>query len=290
MTAPTPPAAQVDAEVRRMFGDVAGFLAEPELGPILRQAAGEGWEGPRLFGALQQTKFWKTKADDERKFVMLSALDPATARMMVDARASDLRQLATSLGVPVQPDTLRQVAQASVRLGWNQNQMRESVTAGFTYTPGVGGQAGQSATEIRKLANDYLVPLSDQALSDWTRQIVQGTTDIDGFKSYVQEQAKSLFPAMAGAIDRGISVAQYVDPYKQVAARELELSPDQIDLTEPRFRKMFDKVDDKGNRTAMTLSESAEYLRTQPEWRKTRGANERAAAMTESILRNFGKV
>jgi hypothetical protein len=286
MTTPNP--AAVDAEVRRMFGDVAGFLADPELGPLLRTAAGEGWDGTRLFGALQQTNFWRTKADDERKYVILSSLDPATAGAMVDARAAELRSLSRSIGVQVTPERLRQVAQASVRLGWNESQIRESVTAGFQFTEGVGGQAGQSAREARQLAAEFLVPISDQALSDWVTQMVQGQTDMEGFRGYLVEQAKSLFPGMSEALDRGVTVAQYADPYKQVAARELEIAPDQVDLNDPRFRTMLDQVDDKGNRTAMTLSQSTEYLRKLPEWQQTRGANEKAAAVTENILRTFG--
>ena len=85
-----------------------------------------------------------------------------------------------------------------------------------------------------------------------------------------------------------MTVAQYADPYKQIAARELEMNPEMIDLNEGRFRKMLDQVDAKGNRVSMSLSESSEYLRKLPEWQQTRGANEKAAALTENILRQFG--
>lgn len=279
---------EVDAEVRRMFGDVAGFLTEPELGPILRKAAQEGWDSTRLFGALQQTNFWRTKADDERKFFMLNALDPATARVMVDARAADIRALSDQLGVRMTDERMRQVAAASVRLGWNPNQIREAATNGFQYVGGESGAAGQAAREVKELAAQYLVPLSDQALGRWVEQMVRGDVDNEGFRAYLVEQAKSMFPGMAAALDKGVTVAQYADPYRQVVARELEISPEQVDLNEPKYRKMLDKVDDKGNRTAMSLSESTQYARTLPEWQQTRAANERAAALTESLLTKFG--
>jgi hypothetical protein len=407
----------VDAEVRRMFGDVAAFLSDPELGPILRKAATEGWDTSRLFGALQQTKFWKTKGDDERKWTILNTLDNATARRQVEqqaqgiwdltrqagieltglqvhdlsvnalkfgwsvqetreqafklldgkkggldtavaqqygylaafldnpelgpllergaregwtpqrleaelqktnfwqsttdaqrrfnameeqtpgeavqavaARASEILTLAQSLGVQVDPSRLQEIAKDSLRFGWNSSQIRASVTAEFDYVGGESGLAGQSSRQIREMAAQYLVPVSDQMLEKWTEQIVAGTADLEGFNGYLVEQAKSLFPGMASALDKGVTVAQYADPYRQIAARELEMNPESIDLNDPRFRKMLDQVNSKGERVSMTLSESAEYLRKLPEWQQTRGANEKAASLTESILRTFGGI
>ena len=94
----------------------------------------------------------------------------------------------------------------------------------------------------------------------------------------------------SGAAGDAAAVAQYADPYRQIAARELEMNPESVDLNDPRFRKMLDQVNSKGERVAMTLSESAEYLRKLSEWQQTRGANEKAATLTENILKTFGAV
>ena len=39
---------------------------------------------------------------------------------------------------------------------------------------------------------------------------------------------------------------------------------------------------------AALWARAQEYLRTQPEWQKTRGANQKAAELTESLLKSFG--
>lgn len=276
--------------VATQFGYLSVFLGDPEVGPLLQRAAREQWQPARLEAELQQTSFWRRTTESQRQFEALERTSPADAAQQVAARASEIAATVREIGMPLDPQRLQQIARDSVRYGWEGQQVRDAVTADFDYQQGMGGQAGQMARTVRELAAEYLIPLSDQALDSWTERMVTGVVDEEAFRAYAVEQAKSLFPGMAGALDKGVTVAQYVDPYKQIAARELEMPPEAIDLMDPKYRKMLDQVDDKGNRTAMTLAQATEYLRGTPEWQKTSGANEKAAALTESLLRSFGKV
>lgn len=280
----------LDTAVTQQYGYLAAFLDNPEVGKLLEQGAKEGWSQQRLEAELQKTNFWKTTSDSQRRYNAMQEQAPQEAQQAVSARSSELLTLAQQLGVQVEPDRMRQIAEDSLRFGWTQSQIRSSVTAEFDYKGGESGLAGQSSRQVKEMAAQYLVPISDQMIEKWTEQMVAGTADEEGFRSYLVEQAKSMFPGMAAALDKGVTVAQYADPYKQIAARELELNPETIDLNDPRYRKMLDQVDSKGNRVSMSLSESAEYLRKLPEWQQTRGANEKAAALTENILRTFGSV
>jgi hypothetical protein len=276
--------------VATQFGYLAVFLGDPEVGPLLKQAANEGWTQQRLEAELVKTNFWRTTTDSQRRFDALMQQQPGQAQQEIAARRAEVSSLAESIGVRLDAGRLDQIATDSLRFGWAGEQLRDAVTADFDYQGGEGGLAGQSARQVKELAAQYLVPVSDAMLDRWTEQIVTGAADEESFRVYLVEQAKSLFPGMAGALDKGITVAQYADPYRQIAARELEVAPESIDLTDPRYRKMLDQVDSKGNRVSMTLSESAEYVRSLPEWQKTRGANEKAASLTENILRTWGAV
>jgi hypothetical protein len=276
--------------VATQFGYLSVFLGDAEIGPLLRRAAAEGWTPQRLEAELTKTNWWRTTTESQRQFDATMQQSPAQAQQQIAARQAEIQSLAQSLGVPVKPERLTEMATDSLRYGWNSEQIRNAVTSDFDYQGGEQGLAGQSARRIKELAGQYLVPISDQMLDRWTEQIVSGMADEESFRSYLVEQAKSLFPGMSGALDRGVTVAQYADPYKQIVARELEVNPESVDLNDPRYRKMLDQVDSKGNRVAMTLSQSTEYLRTLPEWQQTRGANEKAAALTENILRTFGAV
>lgn len=276
--------------ITTQFGYLAVFLGDPEVGPLLQRAAREGWSPQRLEAELVKTNFWRTTSESQRKWDALVQQSPQEAQQQVSGRAAEIAQQARSLGVTLDPKRLQEIATDSVKFGWTGQQLRDAVTADFDYKGGEGGLAGQSARQIKELAAQYLVPISDAALDRWTEQIVTGAADEESFRAYLTEQAKSLFPGMAAALDKGITVAQYADPYKQIAARELEVAPETIDLNDPRYRKMLDQHDAKGNRTAMTLSGASEYLRSLPEWQQTRGANEKAAALTENILKTWGAV
>lgn len=320
----------LDTAVSISYGYLAAFLDTPEVGDLLRKAARQGWSQTRLEVELQKTDFWKTTTQSQRQWDALKEQNPQDAAGQAQTREAEIDALAKQLGVRLDPADLRKIADDSIRFGWAQTQIRSAVAAEYEYSggtekvpaaermnqgearrQGIGpigraqanagttqqtpqgeefGLAAQTAREVRERASQYLVPISDQMMERWTEQMVRGETDMEGFNAYLVEQAKSLFPGMAGALDRGVTVAQYADPYRQIAARELEMAPEAVDLTDPRFRQMLDQRDSKGNRVAMTLSESAEYLRKMPEWQQTRGANEKAAALTESILARFGKV
>lgn len=273
------------------YGYLAAFVSHPEVGPLLDRGAREGWTQQRLEAELQKTNWWKTTSDAQRRFSAAQQQDPETARQAVAQRQSELLVTAQGMGVRMEPDRLRQIAEDSLRFGWDDSQVRRSIAAEYDYNGAEFGQAGQTARQFKQLASDYLVPMSDQTMEKWVEDVVAGNVDEEGFRSYLTEQAKSLFPSLSGAIDRGVTVRQYADPYVQIAARELEMNPESIDLNSPKWRNMLDQVDPKtGERTSMTLSQAQRYLRTQPEWQMTRGANESAAALTENILRTFGAV
>lgn len=276
--------------ITTQFGYLAVFLGDPEVGPLLQRAAQEGWSPQRLEAELVKTDFWRTTTESQRKWDALVQQSPQEAEQQIAARKAEIVAQSRALGIDLDPTRLQELATDSVRFGWSGQQLRDAVTADFDYQGGEGGLAGQSNRQIKELAGQYLVPLSDSAIDRWTEQIVIGAADEESFRAYLTEQAKSLFPGMAAALDKGITVAQYADPYKQIAARELEVAPETIDLNDPRYRKMLDQVDSKGNRTAMTLSSASEYLRSLPEWQQTRGANEKAASLTENILKQFGAI
>lgn len=278
----------LDGAVNQEYGYLGAFLDNPEVGDLLRRGARNGWTPEQLEAQLRKTSFWKTTSDSQRRYNALATQSPGEARQQSSARTSELVTLSQQLGVQVDPKRMAQIAEDSLRFGWNQSQIRMSMSAEFDYKGGESGLAGQSSRQVKELAGQYLVPISDQMLGKWTEQMVAGTADEEGFRSYLVEQAKSMFPGMAAALDKGVTVAQYADPYKQLAARELEMNPEMIDLNEGRFRKMLDQVDAKGNRVSMSLSESTDYLRKLPEWQQTRGANEKAASLTENILKTFG--
>lgn len=154
-------------------------------------------------------------------------------------------------------------------------------------------QLQESRREFEQLAGAYLIPLSEQTLDTWTRQILGGKVPEDAFRGYLVEQAKSRWPTLGAALDAGVTVAQYAEPYKQIAARELELNPAAIDFMQPKWMAPLDHVDTStGERTTMSLSDWTNKIRSDAQygWDETSGAREKAAQFNSELLTTFGRV
>src|SRR5690606_30366862 len=148
-----------------------------------------------------------------------------------------------------------------------------------------------TATKLRAIARDFAFPLSDAAVQTWMKAIVQGTRTEDDFLAYAREQAKMLFPTIAGAIDAGIAPSQYFDPYRQIAARTLSLNPEQIDLSDPKWMSALAVTDEQGNRVPMRLDQWEAHIKSDERYgyHLTQQADREAEALVDFVGRMFGK-
>jgi hypothetical protein len=138
-----------------------------------------------------------------------------------------------------------------------------------------------------------MVPISDQAQQKWASDLMQGKVNDNDYMNYLKEQAKSLFPSMGAAIDSGVTPSQYTDPYKQIAAQTLQVPPDSVNFSDPKWGKALFQIDPKtGARTAMSLADWGKTLRSDPVYgyAKTPAAQSQAADFAENILNTFGAV
>jgi hypothetical protein len=285
---------QVKNAVASQFGYLSAFLDDPEVGPILQKAAKEGWDTATLQGALFKTNFWQKHSANQRQFDAQTKLDPATQREQIQSTAADLQAQARKTGLTLTPAQYGQIATDSLKYGWNAQQTSNALLSeGKLDYSGKQGPSQIAAVMdgLRGTAKSYFVPVSDQALSGWAKQVVSGQISQGDFDAYVKTQAKSLFPGLSTAIDRGVTVDQYVDPYRQLAAQTLEIPPSNIDFTNPKFNKaLFQKDPKTGDNTSMSLSDFGTYLRGLPEYAKTAKANDDVAQFGTQLLNTFGKI
>lgn len=280
---------QIKDEVARSYGYLAAFLNDPEIGPILSKAAIEDWDEARLTGALTATKWWKTHSDVTRQWDALNKLDPAKAKAQLNAQMASIRDLAQQRGIILPGNLLHDMSVNALRFGWNTAQVNDALEQQGKLDPKV---KATNVQKLRELANEWMVPMSDSALDKWSKDITFGRMTDDDYAQYLKDQAKSLFPNLASAIDRGVSVRQYTDPYRQYAAQILEISPDSIDfMHDPKFSKaLFNTNPKTGEREQMSLSDWQRYLRSTPDYAKTAGAVDGAAQFADMLTREFGKV
>lgn len=281
--------AQVKDYVSTHYGYLAGFLHDPEISKILLDAARGGWDKDVLAGRLSQTKYWKTTSDTARTWDAQTKTDAASQHQQVVNTQAAYAETAKKNGITIDPLALHDLTVTSLRLGWNSQQVDAALRAHGKLNPTTAKTAVSGLKQ--QAEGDYLVKLSDPALQQWANDISSGKFTADDYTNYLKEQAKSLFPGMANAIDRGITVGRYVDPYRQQAASLLEINPDSIDfVNDPKFSKALFNTDPKtGERTQMSLADWQNYLRKTPDYNKTAGAIDQAAQFATLLTKTFGK-
>jgi hypothetical protein len=277
------------------FGWAAAFLEDPELGPLLRKAADpkNRWTAEKLQTEVMKTKWWKSSTEAQRAWQKLEAQGDQEAKKRVDDRADSLRDIAAGLGGQLSETQLVDVATNALRFGLTESQvvrmvanelLRGSDPANVLRT----GIAGQS---VRQIARSMALPMSEEALDEWSRKIATGTAVIGDFENEARRMARGMYPSIEKEIDRGVTVDTLFDPYRQYAARLLGVTPDSVDFTDPKWNVALNHGDEKGRRS-MTLREWGDMLRQDERYgyQFTDEAINKAYEVSTLIGRSFGRV
>jgi hypothetical protein len=91
---------------------------------------------------------------------------------------------------------------APVRVG--PQTIQRAVSDEYKYRPKAAHRQGRrDRVGLAELAAQYLVPISNGRLEEWTRRVIAGETTVEDYKAYLQKQATSLFPELADEIKSG---------------------------------------------------------------------------------------
>ena len=187
------------------------------------------------------------------------------------------------------------MAESYLRYGWTQTDLQRAIGAEWHYDPSSSKQAA-AVSQMKQDARNWLVPLSDQAIQTWGQGLISGTTTQDQFQQYLRDNAKSLFPQLTNLIDShqgdpSFTINTFVDPYREQAANLLGINTDEIDMSDPKWRRALDVVDPKtGTRRIMTLDEWNSTLKTDKTYgydRTSKGINE-ALNLAQSLKASLG--
>lgn len=241
----------------------------------------------KLKNTIIGTNEWRTLTSSQRQEMMLKEQDPATWQAKRDQLASQLASQARRLGVTVDAQSLWSIADQAYTNGWQgDNDRLQSLLLTKGSVTGGGQIAGYAASVRQKLVR-YGLPVNDSQVADWARQIADGSLAEASLDEMIRNQAKAKYPHLANIIDQGLTPEDFYAPYKSALANELEINPETIDFSDPKWSAV---VDGGATGRPMTMTEAARYARSLPEWRTTDRANAKAASLERSILSVFGKV
>lgn len=276
---------------QQRYGYFAAFLTHPEIGPLLRKAAENGWTKETLQGELYKTDWWQKSSATARDWQLLQSSDPAEARNRLAQKEKSLRILANQQGLKVSDSQIAQVASASLIFGMDDALVNQALFASVKWNPKSQprGVAGQQMANISARAAAYGVGISDELAFRYARSMAMGDMTADHIEVDLRNKAKGRYTYLASDIDRGFTVRDILDPYIQQYAELMEVAPNDVNFDTPAFRNYFEERTEKG-RGLMSLTDSATKVRQSKGWQQTRQAQGQAAELAESVLRQFGKV
>jgi hypothetical protein len=283
-----------DPYISQNYGYLSAYLHDPEVGPILAKAAKNGWGANRLLGALEKTKWWQHTSATARAWQAQQRVDPATAHQRLHQMTQQIQTLAQStLGRKLDDQRAATIANTALASDWSSQQLQHAIGAEFHYQKSQQaylGAAGQTLNQFKQMSSSYLVPISNHTLGKWTKGVLEGVYQPADFESYLKAQAQSLYPTLKHALDAGQTVKDYLNPYAELAAQTLEISPDSIDWFNPKWSKAINTTTPDGGRAPMSLSDWSTYLRSLPDYKTTQGAAQQAATFGLNLAQTFGKV
>lgn len=120
---------------------------------------------------------------------------------------------------------------------------------------------------LQGIADDYQVPLDQNAIHDWVTAHEGGKHQdlIKTFTDYVKPMAMGMYPTLAPQIQQGIPVRSLVEPYRLVAKNLLGEDAN-IDWAQPHWNKaLTGNIDPATNRAApMSLDQWRQQLMADP--------------------------
>lgn len=271
--------------IRDNFGWMAGFLDDPEMGPLLMQAARENWSPQRIDGAVKKTDWWQKRSASQRQWDQLLHDDPGEAGKQIGERSRDIVDIAGQLGVTLSATQINELAQESLRSGWTNDQLRDTIIGNVKWDADpttTQGQLQASAADLKALSKQYGMLLDSAQAQTWAMSLAQGKTSMEGITQTLKDWAKAAFPYID---TNSISVDDYFAPAKSVIAQELEVPSTSIDITDPQWMSLLQLRDETGKVRGATLNEARLKARSDPRWVKTKSATDEGTDAANSVLK-----
>lgn len=294
MSGTTSPQSEADIEdlARSQYGFLSAYLDNPEIGPILKQGAKEGWDMNRLQGALYKTKWWKKTSDTARQWDALVQRDPASSKQQVKTKQAEIWDTARGLGYSnISTSIAKQFATQALREGWSQAQIIDHLAAEIRYNGPLSGLAGQTEVQLKRMASGYLANLSPDVLHKKIQRVVAGESTVEDFRNEMIKQAKALAPWASESLDKGQTLDEIADPYRQLYSQTLGVDPSTVSFKDPKFMKAISFKDPKtGVTRPMQFDEWTSHIKTNPTYGydTSRQGVQDAAAFRQQLQQKFG--
>ena len=292
--------AELQAKVTELFpgfeffftADAGGFGTD--IRDLLLRAVANDYTEDRFKKEYQSTKYFLETDKSIREWNI------ATPEEKLSKTATSAQTIRDTYGDLFEDDALlTKAAEGAARLGLSGTRLRSYLFQSAAQSKSEKAQISQTATadKIRQIGADYGYTVTQDELdSVLTGQPERGSTNILTEQA-LKERAKLALvgenPHLKQQIDAGLTMKSMFTNYQTEAAKLLEVDPNSISVSDPKFRQALSYRDPKsGQVRQLSLSEWRQIVRTDKQfnYQYTKQANKDATDLGLTIARAFGKV
>lgn len=270
----------------------------PELKALVKDAIKKGESGSRFSARLENTNWWRTTTDSQRKFIHLRSTDPATWKQQWDAASFRVNQIAQRAGLPNLLDQgtelgsmrplLQQAVWAVMSDGWSDDRIKSWFGSQLSFQSGqpLGGDAAGIHDKLHALTYANGQNYGDSWYNWWISAIVGGSQTMETAEQSVRQIAATQYSAFAPQIKAGMNAIDLASPYIRAVSTLLELPEGGVGLSDKNVQAAMSGKQQDGSPYSLWQLEND--VRSDPRWLKTNNAREDATKQARQVLSDWG--
>lgn len=204
----------------------------------------------------------------------------------ISALVSDM---AAQLGIPFTAEQIGALAATAEKQNWSRDQIVDELTKNVDWYKLNSGTIKTSYESYKTYGKQFLVNVSDASAQSWALQIARGEATEETILQSIREAAKAANPWLASYIDQGLNPIDVLSPNRDFIAQNLEISPLELDLMDPKTLNLMTTVDPNGVRKLADQSQMIKQVRTDERWKSTNNAKDLTAGMATLLAKVFGR-
>lgn len=207
----------------------------------------------------------------------------------IRVKADAVRIYATDLGVGLDDAQVNKLAREWAAGNFDATTIKPQIARSGKIDFAKGSAAEQLNT-LKELAGSFGMQYDEGWYNTAATNVLTGKDDIETYKQYVKDQAKSKFPTLSAQLDQGFTVRQLASPYIQTMSNILEIDPNTIGLNDVYVNQALTGLNDKGEPSTKPLWQFEQDLRKDPRWNFTKNAQDSLMGTARKVLQDFGLV
>lgn len=283
-------------DIREQYPTLAWLLNDPQVGPLLKRAVDPAspYSVGRFQAELMQTAWFKNRSQTAREADILFHTDRKTYDANARNMRGAIRQRAIQLGVGITEAEVNWLANTAIRNGTDPSS--PIIDSGLLQIRNKPGRQREGAVRTYARAaqqmaqGQYYLDMHQASAKKWGQYIATGGRTVEDLQNYLNMQAISKYPWLKRQLEKGVTVDELFSEHKAAISNILEFDPDQLRLTDGKWRKVIDYMDHNTKKRRMMTVGEAEYLaRQDPRFWKTKQGRTADSQYTSMMLNIFGK-